>query len=34
MLRPTAVQVKAICEYQILVEFDNGKKSTLMLNHT
>ena len=26
MLRPTAVQVEAICEYQILVEFDNGEK--------
>ncbi len=26
MLRPTAVQVEAICEYRILVEFDNGEK--------
>lgn len=26
MLRPTAVQVEAICEYKILVEFDNGEK--------
>jgi hypothetical protein len=26
MLRPTAVKVEAICEYQILVEFDNGEK--------
>jgi hypothetical protein len=23
MLRPTAIQVEAICAYQILVEFDN-----------
>jgi hypothetical protein len=26
MLRPTAIQAEAICEYQILVEFDNGEK--------
>jgi hypothetical protein len=26
MLRPTAIHVEAICEYQILVEFDNGEK--------
>ncbi|MBD5541191.1 MAG: DUF2442 domain-containing protein [Lachnospiraceae bacterium] len=26
MLRPTAVQVEAICAYQILVVFDNGEK--------
>ena len=26
MLRPTAVQVEAICAYQIMVVFDNGKK--------
>lgn len=26
MLRPTAVQVEAICNYQILVVFDNGEK--------
>lgn len=26
MLRPTAIQVEAICAYQILVEFDNGEK--------
>lgn len=26
MLRPTAVEVKAICAYQILVVFDNGEK--------
>jgi hypothetical protein len=32
MLRPTAVQVEAICAYQILVEFDNGEKNALMLN--
>ena len=33
MLRPTAVQVEAICAYQILVVFDNGEKNVLMLNH-
>ena len=26
MLRPTAIQVEAVCEYKILVEFDNGEK--------
>lgn len=26
MLRPTAIQVEAICAYQILVVFDNGEK--------
>ena len=26
MLRPTAIDVKAVCAYQILVEFDNGEK--------
>ena len=26
MLRPTAVQVEAICNYQILIVFDNGEK--------
>jgi hypothetical protein len=26
MLRPTAIKVEAICEYQILVEIDNGEK--------
>ena len=26
MLRPTAIQVEAVCEYKILVEFDNGDK--------
>lgn len=26
MLRPTAVQVEAVCAYQILVVFDNGEK--------
>ncbi|MCM1103608.1 MAG: DUF2442 domain-containing protein [Clostridium sp.] len=26
MLRPTAIQVEAICEYQIIVTFDNGEK--------
>lgn len=29
MLRPTAVKVEVICEYQILVEFDNGEKKIL-----
>ena len=33
MLRPTAIQVEAVCEYKILVEFDNGEKNILMLNH-
>lgn len=28
MLRPTAIQVKAICAYQILVVFDNGEKKS------
>ena len=26
MLRPTAIQVKAACPYQLLVVFDNGEK--------
>lgn len=26
MLRPTAIQVEAICEYKIMVTFDNGEK--------
>ena len=26
MLRTTAIQVEAVCEYKILVEFDNGEK--------
>lgn len=26
MLRPTAVKVKVICAYQLLIEFDNGEK--------
>ena len=26
MLRPTAIQVEATCEYKILVTFDNGEK--------
>lgn len=26
MLRPTAVQVKAVCPYEIVVVFDNGEK--------
>ena len=26
MLRPTAIDMKAVCAYQILVEFDNGEK--------
>ncbi len=33
MLRPTAIHVEVICAYQILVEFDNGEKKVLMLNH-
>lgn len=33
MLRPTAIQVEVVCEYKILVEFDNGEKNILMLNH-
>ncbi|MCM1172051.1 MAG: DUF2442 domain-containing protein [Clostridium sp.] len=28
MLRPTAIQVAAICEYQILVTFDTGEKKS------
>lgn len=28
MLRPTAIQVKAICAYKILVVFDNGEKKS------
>lgn len=28
MLRPTAIQVEAICAYQILIVFDNGEKKT------
>lgn len=32
MLRPTAVKVEVICEYRILVEFDNGEKNPLMLS--
>jgi hypothetical protein len=30
MLRPTAIHVEVICEYQIPVEFDNGEKKYLM----
>lgn len=26
MLRPTAVHGKAVCPYQIMVEFDNGER--------
>lgn len=26
MLRPTAVSVEAICEYELLVKFDNGEE--------
>lgn len=26
MLRPTAVNVEPMCEYKIIVEFDNGEK--------
>lgn len=32
MLRPTAIQVEAICAYQILIVFDNGEKKLLMLS--
>ena len=28
MLRPTVTKVKVLCEYQILVEFDNGEKKS------
>lgn len=28
MLRPTAIHVKALCAYQILIEFDNGEKKS------
>ncbi len=28
MLRPTAIQVEAICAYKILVVFDNGEKKS------
>lgn len=28
MLRPTAVNVKAICAYQIAVVFDNGEEKS------
>ncbi len=26
MLRPTAVRVEALCEYELLVKFDNGEE--------
>jgi hypothetical protein len=32
MLRPIAINVEAISNYQILVDFDNGEKRYLMLN--